>query len=64
MKKDVRDKMFPRMAHRIMACQLDWLVTSASQRTRRGLIHMTTLFPLFCLSQFVCLSSSLPPPSV
>lgn len=62
MKRDVWEKMFPRMAHRIIACQLDWLVPSASQRIKRGLIHMTTLFPLFFLFpslHFFLLASSL-----
>lgn len=49
MKKDVRGKVFPRTAHHITACQLDWLVTSASQRIKRGFIPVSTLFPFVTL---------------
>lgn len=58
MKKDAQEKMFPRMANRIMVYQFDWLVTSASQRIKRGLIHMTTMFPLF-LFHSLCFFHSL-----
>lgn len=61
MKKDVEEKMFPRTAHRIVACQLDWLVTSTSQRIKQGLILMIKL--CLSLSQFLSffLSLFLPP---
>lgn len=53
---DVWEKMVHSMAH------LDWLMPFASQRMKQGLIHMTTLFPLFflSLSQSAFLFSSLP----
>ena len=39
----------------MMARHLDWLVTSASQRIQRGLIHTTTTFPLFPILAVICL---------
>lgn len=60
MKKDVQEKTFPGMVQRIAACQLDWLLTSASQRIKRGLIHMTTPFPFFLFAASSFVSSSLP----
>lgn len=57
MKKDVQKKMFPRMAHHIIACLLNWLVTSVNQRIKPGFTRMSTL----PLSLFVFVSFTLPP---